>query len=174
MLKNLLVYRLVIFNACCIALVVWGAMRGYVQEVVLGDTSRITYVIIALFLAGMWSVGARTLRVSRLLNDIKAKKKVDPDGIKFVAKGEHIDDISGWLVTLGLLGTVIGFIMALTSMDQSALSTASGVQQSIGQLVGGMRVAIFTTLSGGVFGLWLDINRRILKTATVCMLADAK
>jgi hypothetical protein len=171
--KNHLAYRLVIFNACAAAVLGWAAIQGYVQEIVAGDTSGITYAIIALFLIGMWSIGARTLRVTRHMNGIKRGEAVDVSAAKFLAKGEHIDDISGWLVTLGLLGTVVGFIMALTSMDQSALTTAGGVQQSIGQLVGGMKVAIFTTLSGGICGLWLDINRRILRTATVCMLEDA-
>lgn len=173
MLSNLLIYRLLILNISAVAVMVWAGLQGYVREVIVGDTSRITVAIIVLFLIGMWSIGVRTWKVSTSLNRLKAGKTVDADGIKFLAKGEHIDDISSWLVTLGLLGTVVGFIMALASMDQSAMSTAQGVQQSIGQLVGGMKVAIYTTLAGGVFGLWLDINRRILKTATVLMIQDA-
>lgn len=174
MLRNLLIYRIFIFNACATALFAWSFVKGYVQEIVVGDTSRITVAIAVLFAIGMWSIGVRTLKVSKALNDLKSGKPVNPDGVKFIAKGEHIDDISNWLVTLGLLGTVVGFIMALASMDQNAMSTAQGVQQSIGQLVGGMKVAIYTTLVGGVFGLWLDVNRRILKTATLCMLADSE
>lgn len=174
MLNNLLIYRMLIVNACVGAFLVWAGIQGYVGEIVWGDTSRITLAIIGLFAIGMWSLGVRTFKVSKMLNRLKEGKNVDISSVKFAAKGEHIDDISGWLVTLGLIGTVIGFIMALSSMDQSAMATAQGVQGAIGTLVEGMQVAIYTTLAGAFFGLWLDINRRILKTATALMLEDAK
>lgn len=172
MLNNLLLYRLVVVNGSAAALLVWAWMQGYVETVVYGDTSRITYAIIALFAIGMWSIALRSWKVSKAFNAIKRGDVADLSPVKFIAKGDHIDDISMWLVTLGLIGTVVGFIMAIGALDTGALATAQGVQQSISQMMGGMKVAIYTTLVGSVLGLWLDVNRRILKTATICMIED--
>lgn len=174
MLNNLLIYRLLVVNFCGACLVAWATVQGYTMEIIREDTSYISLVIIGLFLAGLYTVSTRAYKVSKNLNALKAGQSIDVNSVKFLAKGEHVNDISNWLVTLGLLGTVIGFIMALASMDQGQMATAAGVQASIGQLVGGMKVAIYTTLVGAFFGLWLDVNRRILATATVLMLEDAK
>lgn len=173
MLNNLLIYRMLVVNTCVAALFIWATMQGYVQTIIEGDSSRITLGIIGLFAIGIWSLGVRTFKVSTVLNRLKRGEAVSVDAAKFIAKGEHIDDISGWLVTLGLIGTVVGFIMALSSMDQGAMATAQGVQAAIGKLVEGMQVAIYTTLAGAFFGLWIDINRRILKTATILMIEDS-
>lgn len=172
MLSNLLVYRMIIVNCSAVALLAWATVQGYVETVVFGDTSRITYAIIALFLIGMWSIVIRSWKVSKAFNAVKRGEYNNISPVKFIAKGDHIDDISMWLVTLGLIGTVVGFIMAIGALDTGALSTAQGVQQSISQMMGGMKVAIYTTLVGSVLGLWLDVNRRILKTATICMIDD--
>jgi hypothetical protein len=77
-------------------------------------------------------------------------------------------------VTLGLLGTVIGFAMALSGVDSASLASAAGVQKVAGQLMAGMRTAINTTIVGAVLGLWLDVNRRMIRTATVSLAEDAR
>ena len=172
MLNNLLVYRLIVVNACAAAMLFWAWAQGHIQTVVLGDESNISYAIIALFLVGMFSIVARSYRVAKALNTLKrgGAEKINPE--KFVAKGDHIDEIATWLVTLGLIGTVVGFIIALSAMSGGNLTTAQGVQQMIGDMTAGMQVAIYTTLVGSVLGFWLEVNKRILKTATICMLTD--
>jgi len=77
-------------------------------------------------------------------------------------------------VTLGLLGTVIGFAMALSGIDAASLASPAGVQKVAGQLMAGMRIAINTTIVGAVFGLWLDVNRRMVRTATVSLAEDTR
>jgi hypothetical protein len=172
MLNNLLVYRLIVVNACAAAMLFWAWAQGHIQTVILGDDTKITYAIIALFAAGMWSILARAYRVTLALNTLKrgGTNRINPE--KFVAKGDHIDEIATWLVTLGLIGTVVGFIIALSAMSGGNLVTAQGVQQMIGKMTAGMQVAIYTTLVGSVLGFWLEVNKRILKTATICMLTD--
>ena len=66
------------------------------------------------------------------------------------ANGSHE---SGWffsqlLIKLGLLGTVIGFILMLTSISSSALSDISQVHALFSNMAQGMRVALNTTLTG--------------------------
>lgn len=168
-LENLLIQRLAVINLCATAAVVYGWQLGFVQMVYAADSSYICYAITALFAVGLLSVFQRALKVSHALNATKADKKPDINGAKFTAKGDFIADIAQWLAVLGLVGTVVGFIIALNNINVDGDPKAM-----VAQLIGGMAVAFYTTLAGGVTGLWLELNNRILRTATACMVEDAK
>ena len=60
-------------------------------------------------------------------------------------------------VTVGLLGTVLGLIMSFHGFDPS---NANSPFEAIGRFTS---VAFFTTLSGGVVGLWLSLVHHICK-----------
>lgn len=169
MLHNLLLYKLVVINLCAAAAVVYAWQHGFVQMVYAADTSYICYAITALFAVGLLSVFQRALKVSHALNAIKTGEHPFINAAKFLAKGDYIADIAQWLAVLGLTGTVVGFIMALNDINVDGDPKAM-----VAQLIGGMAVAFYTTLAGGVTGLWLELNNRILKTATACMVEDAK
>ncbi len=173
MLSNLLVYRLLILNFLGLAALSWAWNGGFVGMVFAADSSGICYAIAVLFALGMASVFHRSLKVSHALNDIKqssGRYRSKVNGAKFSAKGDHIGDIAQWLAMLGLIGTIVGFIMALHGLDTDALDP----EKLIGQLIEGMGVAFYTTLAGSGAGLWLELNNRILRTATACMIEDAR
>jgi hypothetical protein len=174
MLKNLLLYRLAIFNLAGFAFAGWAWQLGYIEAIYAGDESRITLMITALFAVGLASAWVRAQKVSRLLNLSKENRALVVPGGKLLEKAAHLDDVVNWLVTLGLLGTVIGFAMALSGVDAESLASPAGVQKVAGQLMAGMRIAINTTIVGAVFGLWLDVNRRMIRTATVSLAEDAR
>ena len=54
------------------------------------------------------------------------------------------------LVFLGLVGTVIGFIVALSSVDPGTISIAKAVGPLVANLIQGMSIALYTTLVGAV------------------------
>ena len=174
MLKNLLLYRLAILNLAGFAFAAWAWQLGYVEAVYAGDESRITLMITALFVVGLASAWVRARKIARLLNLSKENRALVVRGTKLLEKAAHLDDIVNWLVTLGLLGTVIGFAMALSGVDSASLASPAGVQKVAGQLMAGMRIAINTTIVGAVFGLWLDVNRRMVRTATVSLAEDTR
>ena len=174
MLRNLLIYRIAIFNACGGVMLGWAWQRGYVESAFAGDVSHLTYAIAALFLVGLISCFIRAGKISTQLNIVKQGKYVGRvNGPKTLEKIAHLSDIANWLITLGLLGTVIGFAIALSGVDQNGLASASGVQQAASKLMEGMRVAFTTTLAGGFLGMWIDINRRMIRTAAVSLVEDA-
>jgi len=65
------------------------------------------------------------------------------------------------LIFLGLIGTVIGFILALSGIDPAAAGKVENVSAMVSMLINGMSVALYTTLVGAVFYIWLIINYRI-------------
>jgi hypothetical protein len=178
--SNHLVYKLVILNACGAAGVVWGYSQGYVQTLFQGDTTGIGYGIVALFAVGLAAVAERSYKVGKALNALKTWHATieaggfpgkKPDGSKFTAKQAYIGDIAVWLVTLGLIGNIVGFAIAISNLDLSG--GADAALQAIGQMVAGMKIAFYVTLIGTALGLWIDVNFRILTTATDLFAKDA-
>lgn len=72
---------------------------------------------------------------------------------------------------LGLLGTVIGFIMVLTNIPSNAVGDAAQVGKLVGVLTNGMGVALYTTLVGAITNLWLNANYNMLRTGVVNLIA---
>lgn len=169
MLRNLLIYRLVLLNAGAGAFVVWAYLQGYVTTLFAGEKTGIGYGIVALFCVGLIAVAVRSYKVSQALNSLKSGVKVD--GSKFAIKAAFIGDIAVWLVTAGLLGNIVGFAVAIEGLDLSGGTEAA--MHAIGQMLSGMKVAFYTTLIGTALGLWIDINYRILSTATELFTKDA-
>lgn len=181
-LANLLIYRWILVNIAIGALLVLPFTNGYAQQLFREDTSYISHGI-AVFFAVAWLATAYELfRVSFARNDLarmvingicREHSSVPPIlRDKACSKIVWLSNVSEWLVGLGLLGTVIGFSIALTAVDQGSLASAEGVQTSIARLMAGMRIAINTTIVGAITGMWLEINYRMLRTAVECFWAD--
>tara|TARA_Y100001936_G_C16058109_1_gene662396 strand:+ start:718 stop:1212 length:495 start_codon:yes stop_codon:yes gene_type:complete len=85
--------------------------------------------------------------------------------VKLYLKIKYISYTANLLILLGLIGTVIGFIIAVGGLGDSLAGgqNLSRVQTVLGQIVNGMGVALFTTLLGSIFGgIWLQLHYEIL------------
>ena len=170
MLKNLLVYRLVIVNLLWLLFLGYAQTQGWVERVIAGDHTGIIWICVAFFAYSLWSTAIRAGKVSKCLNALKDKQPLNINPVKFVAKGAHLNELPGWIMLVGLTGNVIGIMLSI----ESANLGAGDPQQSIVGLLSSMGVAFSATIASGVLALWAMINGQILNTATVCMLEDAK
>ena len=75
------------------------------------------------------------------------------------ATGHFISDI---LLKLGLLGTIIGFILMLLPVAEIKEFEANLMQQLLGEMSGGMAVALYTTLAGLTTSLLLKMQYQII------------
>lgn len=174
MLSNLLIYRLLIINLIGFIGLGWAAWQGWVTYVITGDSSHLVFVMAAMFAVFLVSLFNRARKVSKALNLHRAGKSGGINGTKFLEKNAHLDDFPTWITLIGLLGNVIGVAMALNAIHPSDLANAASTQEAMGRLMGGMHVAFTCTIAGCVLALWAEINRRVLKTATVLMVEDDK
>jgi len=83
----------------------------------------------------------------------------------------------GWMfadlmIKLGLMGTVIGFVLMLGSVASLQHYDVTTMQDLLHNMSGGMRVALFTTLSGLVAGLILGIQYQFLDRQADDLLAE--
>ena len=153
-------------------------------------------VIFLTFLCGLAISTWKVVQTSRELNQIKAYNPLLPSRVgTYIAqlRGRSADSrsmaamalrlklsnrisviryLANSLVLLGLIGTVIGFIITLSGVDPAQASDARAIAPMVANLIEGMSVALYTTLVGAVFNLWLTANFRLLATGTVNLIAD--
>ena len=84
---------------------------------------------------------------------------------------------TGWfladlMIRLGLLGTVIGFIFMLGSVAQVSSVDIHALQQLLTNMSGGMRIALYTTLTGLGAGILLGFQYRLLDQAVDRLMAE--
>ncbi len=76
----------------------------------------------------------------------------------------------GWfvadlLLSLGLLGTVIGFVLMLGPMSHLDAADQSAIRAALAAMSGGMAVALYTTLAGLIGGMLLKVQGFLLDGA---------
>lgn len=185
----LLFYRWLALNMTGLAILAVFHVEGMVVPVFLADTSYIVYVIAALFVYGMLLCGWRVWRTSQELNHAKTgnggkiahfaalsehgdrESVKEAFEIKLMARIAFVRYISSSLVMLGLIGTVVGFIMVLTNIPADAVGDAEQVGKLVMALTSGMGVALYTTLVGSVTNLWLNANYTLLRTGVINLIA---
>lgn len=138
--------------------------RGLVALLLEGDNSRISWGII-----GIWLV--MSARWLHLLLWVQRKNRDLGDW-----HGQSIDITEtilarwlnhGWfaadaVLKLGLLGTIIGFILMLAPIASMQSFEPASLQTALGQMSGGMAVALYTTLTGLVCNLLLRLQFQFL------------
>ena len=165
-------------------------VNGYVDQVLAGDKSNISVVIFTLFIVGLLITASRVLELSKEINYLKAgrsdrlkeytklvkNKNVESARqaieLKLLAKIQWIQYIASALVSLGLIGTVYGTIVFMLGIDLSAISDVERVGEVFGVVFSGMGIALYTTLTGAVFNLWLRFNFAIVEHGTAHFLAE--
>ncbi len=173
---SLLMLRFTSMNLIGFALLVVAWNEGYVIMVYEADVSHISTLILALFTAGLLSAFLRARQISAMLNSIKNGKPINRAGeyytnykrggfaeaseilkTKLVSRVHPLRVLGVILVTLGLIGTVIGFIYVFSGMDLKTASDVNKVSTMVTTLSKGMGIALYTTLIGAIFSLWLSI-----------------
>ena len=82
--------------------------------------------------------------------------------------------VADLMLKLGLLGTVIGFIFMLGSLVGLNSIDINVMQKLLTQMSGGMKVALFTTLTGMSCGVLLNIKYQLLDWSVDNLLDDVR
>ena len=131
-LKWWLIFSLVIVGSCL------AYLTGLFTQVNNADFTKISFLIYSLFLLFSVKCGFNTKRLN--------------------------EDNSGWfvsdiLITLGMIGTVVGFIYMLsTSFGSIDVSQPHTMRTALSKMSTGMGTALYTTASGLVCSLLLKLQ----------------
>lgn len=186
-----LLLQFAVINLAAFALLTAAYLQGWLSTVVEGDGTGLTIAIFVVFLAGLAVCGYKLHFISRELGCVRSfdpcvqswastyLAEVDGRGsgsraitagtlrIKLTDRIVAVRHVANSLVLLGLIGTVLGFIIALSGVDPSSAGNVQTIAPMVTNLIAGMSVALYTTLVGAVTNLWLTVNYRILSAAAV-------
>ena len=189
-LKYLLLMRFGLINIVAFALLGAAWAQGLVAKVINSDITNMVILITVVFIVGLILSGYRVWKVSKQLNaayDFDPKNRSRAGDFLNKAKGKdaatranlaqalrlklfsriiHIRYIASSLTILGLIGTVLGFIIALSGVDPDVASNPSAISPMVTQLIEGMSVALYTTLVGSILSVWLGLIYQMLATGT--------
>ncbi len=189
-IKYLLLLRFALVNLVAFALLGAAWAQGLIAKVINADVTNMVVLICAVFVTGLSLAGYRLWKVSKQLNaayNFNPKEKsraadfiartagknaasraniTQALRLKLFARIVHIRYIANSLTILGLIGTVLGFIIALSGVDPEVASNPSAISPMVAQLIEGMSVALYTTLVGSILSVWLGLIYQMLATGT--------
>ena len=170
--------------------------RGLFAYVFAADRSYLSSIILVIYLAatGHWFMLARSLNreradfiayeaqtreafagrglIASFVDEIRSAETsrdvlvdaLNDDLANRHALGHLLADV---LLKLGLLGTIIGFILMLIPVGEMQDVDTSSMKALLASMSGGMAVALFTTLTGLVTSLLLRLQYHILDASLV-------
>ena len=125
--------------------------QGLIIKIVSSDKSYITSFILVLFFVISMHCFYHTFIISDELNKAHIIKKT----VGFYEFGWFCSDI---MLKLGLIGTVIGFIIMLGSLSDITTFDVTLLQGVLTTMGSGMGVALYTTLSALVAGVMVAVQ----------------
>ncbi|MEM7021079.1 MAG: MotA/TolQ/ExbB proton channel family protein [Pseudomonadota bacterium] len=190
----LLALRFLAVNLVAFVLVGAAWFQGWIAQLMASDSTHLLAAITAVFLVGLALCGRAVFQVSDELNQVRAaqprpgsrvqrylQSTAGRDGqsrailvsalkLKLASRIAPVRHIANSLVILGLVGTVLGFIIALAGVDPETAADVSSIGPMVSTLIDGMSVALYTTLLGAVLNVWLMLDYRILEGGTIRLL----
>ena len=192
--RFLLLFRFLLINGTGLVLLgaVW--MQGWVDRILAADDTHICKLIFALFVVGVVWTGQQVLVLARELNALERwpigadarsteilRAMAGRDGhtrsalvgalrLKLAQRIGRVRHMASTLVLLGLIGTIVGFVIALSGVNQAAVTDASAIGPMVATLLHGMAMALFKTLVGSVLNVWLMVDYRLLESGATHLL----
>jgi hypothetical protein len=154
----------------------WLHRLGLWAELVRGDPSGISVGIVALAVISTAWIGRRARLLAHESRaegsrwraawaaDLAAGRAEASQLLSERTHGPH--ETAWWFasaaIKLGLLGTVVGFIVMSMQISKMQLFDISEVQTLLKQMTQGMAIALYTTLVGLAANLWLGLQLLLL------------
>lgn len=191
--RYLHVLQFALVNVVSAGLCIAAWLEGWLQGAFTGYSLWLCLLIITAFLYGLGYCGLRVWQIVRQLDDLhagenraashaawylaqargaSAESRATAAGLlrlQLARAPSAVRHIAGILVLMGLVGTVIGFIVALSGVDPQQVPTVDNVAPMVARLINGMSIALYTTLIGSVLHLWLMITQRILAAGALSL-----
>lgn len=194
--RYLLMLRFALLNLVAAGLLGVAWVNGYVAQTLAADQTYLCVVIFIVFAIGLGLSAAKVWQTSRDLNSVRAYENHESSpAARYLAplvgrdaesrsnlvgalrmRLSHrivvVRHVANSLVLLGLIGTVVGFIIALSGVDPEQVSDVKSVAPMVSSLIKGMSTALYTTLVGAILNIWLMANHQLLAGGTVKLIGS--
>ena len=141
------------FFTLIVALTVVLVGFGVHEDLWIKDKTKLSFIILFIFYGMTAHCGYESWKLSQLANgDIKKLENLDTRH----EPGWFASDV---LLTLGLIGTVSGFILMLAgTFGNINIADVGSVQQALANMAVGMSTALYTTLAGLITSTILKVQ----------------
>ena len=183
--SNGFIFRWIAVNVFWLALTITSLLMGWLQIIFSKDITYISYGITAVFVVALILSGLKAWAISTMFNNVSGlayhytikleELKGDKEGVRgdyreamknrMMAYIASISYIGNALVVTGLIGTVIGLIIAFSNVSPELALDISTLGPMVATLLSGLSVAFVTTLFGAICSLWLKTNYFIMAQA---------
>jgi MotA/TolQ/ExbB proton channel family len=163
----------------------WLQTHGWWKALVEGDPSGISVAIVLLAVVVTGWCGRRAWwlqgqsRPGSALRTAHAEDRArapDLAGALLSERCHGPHETAWWFaaaaIKLGLLGTVVGFIVMATQIGRLPSFDLDQVQTLLKQMTAGMAIALYTTLVGLIANLWLGLQLLLLDRLADRIAAD--
>jgi uncharacterized membrane protein len=166
-MKNILLYKLVLFNSLIAAWAIgMDTVSNRINATVSADTTGIVWLIIGLFAVTMAGAFSFAWRLNKRHNIFHTENftlgdvmdKVDYEGVMWEKDSEWIAYSGGWLLFLGLIGTLLGLQISLEGVNTGNLNNIEGIKALAVQMVAGLRIELSATIVGAALCMLTEMN----------------
>lgn len=185
--RYLLLMRFGLVNMVGLALLGVAVMQGWIGLVLSIDDTNVCKLLFVMFAIGLVWAARRAVMLSQELNALDGSDWQGSTRVASFMRGIRgrggetraalatalrmrlahrlapIRHMASSLVLIGLIGTIIGFIIALSAVDPAAATDPSLIGPMVATLLRGMSMALFKTLIGSILNVWLMVNYRLLE-----------
>jgi hypothetical protein len=187
--RSLLLLRFSLLNIIAFSLLGVAWSQGYVDKVIAADKTYLSVVIFIVFLVGLAIAARKVWITNHEIDAINSPAGLHSESIRHLVNTDNdstvnttlsssmrmqvahrisvVRHLANTLVLLGLIGTVLGFIIALSGVDPDTVSDVNAIAPMVSTLISGMSTALYTTLIGSILNVWLMANYQILTGGTV-------
>lgn len=189
--RYLLLLRFALVNLTGAALVGAAWLQGWLGPILAADETRLCLLIVGVFLIGLGLAAEKALMLSHELNELDRGAAGSDSKVggylaaiagrdaqvranlaaalklKLAYRIAAVRHVASSLVLLGLIGTVVGFVIALSGVNPDTVADVAAIGPMVSTLLEGMGVALYTTLIGSVLNIWLMVNHRLIEGGAV-------
>ena len=154
-IKHQLFLRWWLFITGVIAAMIYMVTQGVLLTIWQNDATKLSFLLLGLFIIMSAWCGYKTWTLSKFIDE-------GQDEPHLIDRIERLMEV-GWFtsdlcLTIGMVGTVVGFIMMLSGFATVNIEEVQTVQLLIKELGVGMSTALYTTLTGLICGALLKIQ----------------
>ena len=154
-IKHTLILKWWLFITMIMVGFIFAGSQGFIYTLWTEDSTKLSFLLLFIFLQMSVWCGYKTWTLSKFIDNKEEDKHI-------VEKIAHLMEV-GWFtsdlcLTIGMVGTVVGFIMMLSGFATVDTNDIKTVQDLIKTLGTGMSTSLYTTLMGLICSAGLKIQ----------------
>lgn len=165
-ISNSIVSKVTVLNCVFFLIFTFVLLNGWLFLPFQSDPTFVCMLITALMSWATFITYKRAVELDKIIIDPKLitvnVNNSNALTAYFSAKLIDLQHLSSTAVYLGILGTVLGVIIALHGITPEMIVNLAAMLGAVGTVLKGVATAFYTTLVGSIAGIWIDYNISIL------------